>query len=105
MEVYADFLESTLLPRASGEYAIGADRYSRLLREKELLQDDAVSLRVRGRKEYARLAEELRRCARTIDQTDDWPRVLGQLNLDHPTTPEAMLQAYAEWTGRARQFL
>ena len=37
MEVYADFLESTLLPRASGAYAIGAERYSRLLREKELL--------------------------------------------------------------------
>jgi hypothetical protein len=71
MQVYADFLESTPLPRASGEYAIGAERYSRLLREKELLQYDASSLRDRGKSEYARLAENLRHSARIIDGTDD----------------------------------
>ncbi|MBV9601815.1 MAG: DUF885 domain-containing protein [Chloroflexi bacterium] len=105
MEVYADFLESSILPTASGAYAIGSDRYSRLLKEKELLADDAASLRDRGRREYERLAENLRRCAQTIDHTDDWPAVLERLNLDHPATPEAMLQTYADWTSRARQFL
>jgi uncharacterized protein (DUF885 family) len=105
MEVYADFLESSILPRANGEYAIGAERYTRLLREKELLQDDASALRERGRREYDRLAENLRQSAQTIDRTDDWSRVLEQLNLDHPSTPEAMLQTYSQWTERARQFL
>jgi uncharacterized protein (DUF885 family) len=104
MEVYADFLQ-TLLPRATGEYAIGAERYTRLLREKELLQYDASSLRERGRVEYEHLAEELRRCAQEINRTDDWPSVLEGLNKDHPTTPEAMLQSYTEWTEHARQFL
>ncbi len=105
MDVYAEFLESTLLPKAHGHYAIGRERYSRLLREKEMLDYDAASLRERGRREYERLAEDLRRSARVIDGTDDWPRVLRQLNQDHPTTPEAMLRAYAESTERARQFL
>jgi uncharacterized protein (DUF885 family) len=104
LEVYADFLE-TLLPKASGEYAIGNERYSRLLREKELLEDNAMSLRERGRREYDRLAEDLRRCAQQIDHTDDWPHVLQQLNLDHPISPEAMLQAYTESTAQARRFL
>ena len=104
MEVYADFLEA-LLPKANGAYAIGNERYSRLLREKELLQDDASSLRERGRREYDRLAEDLRRCAQVIDGTDDWAAVLQRLNLDHPSTPDAMLQTYTEWTGRAREFL
>ncbi len=104
MEVYADFLES-FAPKASGAYAIGKDRYSRLLREKELLEDDVISLRERGRREYERLAEDLRRLAQQIDHTDDWSGVLHQLNLDHPPTPEAMLQTYADWTQRARQFL
>ena len=104
MEVYADYLEE-LLPKASGAWAIGQERYTRLLREKELLQYDASSLRDRGRAEYDRLAEELRRCAQTIDQTDDWTGVLQRLNLDHPTTPEAMRETYADWTERARQFL
>jgi uncharacterized protein (DUF885 family) len=104
MHAYADFLES-LLPKASGQWAIGEQRYSRLLREKELLADDALSLRERGRGEYERLAEELRRLALRIDGTDDWPGVLEKLNKDHPETPEAMLASYAEWTERARQFL
>jgi uncharacterized protein (DUF885 family) len=70
-----------------------------------LLEYDAASLRERGRREYDRLSEDLRRCAQQIDATDDWSRVLHQLNLDHPPTPEAMLQAYTECTQRARQFL
>jgi uncharacterized protein (DUF885 family) len=105
MDVFASYLDTSLLPTASGEYAIGAERYSRLLREKELLTDDVVALRERGRQEYDRLADELRRLAQVIDHTDDWSRVLEDLNRDHPTTPEAMLQTYADWTGRAREFL
>jgi uncharacterized protein (DUF885 family) len=104
VDAYAGFLEA-LLPTASGDYAIGEKRYSRLLREKELLQYDAAALRQRANAEYQRLADELTRYARTVDNTDDWPAVLQRLNDDHPTTPEAMLQAYAEWTERARQFL
>jgi uncharacterized protein (DUF885 family) len=104
MDVYADFLEG-LLPRASGEWAIGEQRYSRLLREKELLEYDARSLRDRGRHEYDRLAEELRGFAQQIAATDDWPGVLQQLNRDHPATPDEMLRTYADWTERARHFL
>src|SRR2546425_70739 len=60
MDVYAEFLHDDLLPRATGQWAIGRERYSCLLREKELLQDDATSLRERGRREYERLADSLR---------------------------------------------
>jgi uncharacterized protein (DUF885 family) len=105
MHVFADFLERELMPNAHGEWAIGHERYSRLLREKELLQDDATSLRERGRREYDRLAHDLRQCAQQLEGTDDWAGVLQRLNDDHPTSPDAMLQAYADWTERARQFL
>jgi uncharacterized protein (DUF885 family) len=104
MTTYAEFLQD-LLPRASGEWAIGEERYSRLLREKELLADDAHALRERGRHEYDRLADELRGFARQIEGTDDWRQVLEKLNQDHPTTPDAMLETYADWTARAREFL
>lgn len=105
MEVYADFLETTLLPKAHGQYAIGEHRYTELLKEKELLQYDAQALRQRGQLEYDRIADQLRMCAQQLDHTDDWQRVLEELNRDHPTTPETMLQTYANWTERARQFL
>lgn len=104
MQVFADYLEN-VLPRAHGEWAIGERRYSDLLRHKELLADDAASLRDRGRTEYDRLAGELQRYARTLEGTDDWQTVLRHLNADHPATPEDMLRTYADWTARARQFL
>ena len=104
MDAYATWLEE-LLPRAHGGWAIGEERYSRLLREKELLHDDAQSLRARGKNEYDRLAQELLRYARIVDGSDNWTAVLEELNKDHPRTPEAMRQAYADWTARARQFL
>ncbi len=104
LDEFAAFLRD-LRPRAGGEWAIGEERYTRLLRDKELLQTDARSLRERGQREYERLAEELRRCARDLAGTDDWPAVLRQLNRDHPRSPEEMRRAYADWTERARRFL
>jgi uncharacterized protein (DUF885 family) len=104
LERFVAFLES-FRDRARGAWAIGEARYTALLREKELLSDDARSLRERGRREYDRLAAELTRYARRIAATDDWPAVLASFNADHPPTPEAMLRDYTEWTGRARRFL
>jgi uncharacterized protein (DUF885 family) len=103
-ESYVAFLEE-MKPAASGEWAIGEDRYSALLREKELLGFDARELRERGRAAYDELAAELARCARELRGTDDWEQVLDELNEDHPPTPEAMRIGYEEWTERARAFL
>jgi uncharacterized protein (DUF885 family) len=103
-ESYVTFLEE-MRPSASGEWALGEDRYSALLREKELLGFDARELRERGRAAYDELAAELTRCARELRGTDDWKAVLDELNEDHPTTPEAMRIGYEDWTERARAFL
>lgn len=104
LEAFAAFLEA-FRDRARGTWAIGEERYTRLLRERELLDVDARRLRERGRQEYEHLAERLREYARRLAGTDDWPRVLDDLSQDHPPSPEAMRAAYAEWTERARSFL
>lgn len=91
--------------KASGDYAVGEDLYTALLKEKELLPYDARSLRERGREQYDLLAAELRRLAREIANTDDWVGLLDKLNKIHAPTPDAMRDEYAEWTERARSFL
>jgi uncharacterized protein (DUF885 family) len=101
---YVAYLEE-MRPEASGEWAIGEERYSALLREKELLDFGARELRERGRAAYNELAQELTRCARDLRDTDDWKAVLDDLNEDHPRTPEAMRVGYEEWTERARAYL
>ena len=101
---YVAFLEE-MRPDASGEWAIGEQRYSALLREKELLSFDARELRERGRAAYDELAVELTRCARELRDTDHWKQVLDELNEDHPRTPEEMRVGYEEWTEKARVYL
>ncbi len=103
-DAYVEFLEE-MRPAAAGEWALGEARYSALLEEKELLGFDARGLRDRGRAAYDELAAELTRCAREIGETDDWKRVLDDLNEDHPSTPEEMRVGYEDWTERARVFL
>lgn len=104
LDGFSAYLE-LIREQATGDWAIGEERYSRLLKAKELLGFDTRGLRERGKQEYDRLAESLRRCAQTIAGTDDWPRVLADLNRDHPPTPEAMRQEYATWTEKARSYL
>ncbi|CAN5827386.1 hypothetical protein BH20CHL8_BH20CHL8_04080 [soil metagenome] len=103
-EEYAAFLEE-MRPRATGEWMLGEERYSALLREKELLGFGARELRVRGQAAYDELATELTRCARELRGTDNWKAVLDELNEDHPRTPEEMRIGYEEWTERARVYL
>ncbi len=103
-EDYVAFLEE-MRPDARGDYQLGEERYSALLREKELLGFGARELRDTGQTAYDELALELTRCARELRGTDDWKQVLDELNEDHPRTPEEMRIGYEEWTARARVFL
>jgi len=91
--------------KATGDYAVGEDVYTALLKEKELLPYDARALRERGREQYDLLAAELRRLSREIANTDDWVGLLEKLNKVHAATPDAMRAEYAEWTEKARSFL
>ena len=102
-EAFAAFLDD-LADRCTGEFAIGEEVYSGLLREREGLSYGARELRERGRAAYAELEAEMRRLTTEIAGHDDWKALLEQLNDDHPPTPEAMRDAYEEWTEKARAF-
>lgn len=103
-ESFAGFL-TELLPRCTGDYAIGEARYSALLQQKEGLSYGAAGLRDRGRAAYDELDAEMAKLAQQIGGTDDWRSVLESLNADHPSSPEAMRAEYERWTETARQFL
>jgi uncharacterized protein (DUF885 family) len=104
LDTWAAFL-ADLAGRATGDWRLGEERYSRILREREVLDDDARSLRERGSAEYDRLDAEMRDLAREIAGHEDWVDVLRRADEDHPPTQEAMREAYERWTARARTFL
>jgi uncharacterized protein (DUF885 family) len=103
-EDFAQFLDSNKA-RASGDYAIGEELYTALLRQKELLPFGTRELRERGREQYDLLANEANKIAGQIDGGGTWTQVCERLNRVHAPTPDAMRAEYEEWTERARSFL
>jgi uncharacterized protein (DUF885 family) len=93
------------LPRARGSWQLGEAGYSRILQEREVLADDARSLRERGAAELARLDTEMAALARDATGNPDYVAVIREDDANHPPSEPAMLEAYADWTARARDFL
>jgi uncharacterized protein (DUF885 family) len=104
LESFLSFLDSFA---ATGPYAIGEERYSALLTEKELLGYGAREMRSRGQEAYDSISAEMSALASSIDPSGggDWRSLVQALNADHPPTPEAMRDSYESWTERARAFL
>jgi uncharacterized protein (DUF885 family) len=104
MEAFSSELEA-LVKDATGNYALGEERYTSLLRDKEMLSYGAEELRRRGEEAWVELDEEMQALAREVDPSaDGWRSVIEGLNADHPSSPQEMLEAYADWTARARAF-
>lgn len=105
-EAFLGFLED-LQAKTEGDWAIGDERYSALLTDKELLGYGAADMRSRGQAAYDELSAEMSELAGKIDPRGggDWQALVKQLNHDHPPTPEAMRDEYETWTERARAFL
>jgi len=94
-----------LLPKAAGAWQLGETDYSRILREREVLPYDARELRERGQREFDRLDAEMAALAKDATGNPDYVAVIRADDADHPPTEAAMLEAYADWTEKARQFL
>jgi uncharacterized protein (DUF885 family) len=104
MEKFAEELRK-LVEGGKGTYALGEERYTRLLIDKERLSYGAEELHKRGETVWAELDEEMRAVAHEVDPSaPGWREVVGALNADHPATFDEMLESYAEWTERARRF-
>jgi uncharacterized protein (DUF885 family) len=92
--------------KASGDWRLGEEIYSALLRERELLGYGTQELHQRGEAAYAELDREMRSLAQAITgDSDDWHAVMQDLQKDHPPTVEAMRAEYEAETERARRFL
>jgi len=104
LERFVSHLE-TLLGQAHGSWQLGEEGYSRILREREVLGDDARTLRERGQREFDRLDAEMAALAKDATGNPDYVTVIREDDANHPPTEAAMLEAYTEWTAKARGFL
>jgi uncharacterized protein (DUF885 family) len=100
---FATYLEARR-DDAKGDYAIGEELYSGLLKEKELLPFGTRELREKGAEQWTLLSTEANRIAKEIDG-GTWQQTCDRLNKIHAPTPEGMREEYEEWTEKARSFL
>ena len=90
LDRYAAWLRDDLMRRARGSFAIGRDAFDALLRDKELLGHDAVSLKRWGEELYRETEGRLVAAARALGDAD-WRASVARLREDHP--PEDQLVA------------
>ncbi|MEO6089639.1 MAG: DUF885 domain-containing protein [Umezawaea sp.] len=87
--------------RATGDWRMGAELYSTLLVEQELLGYGASELHARGITAYDELEAEMNE----LTAPRRWHDVMLALQEDHPPTVEDMRAEYEAETRRARAFL
>jgi hypothetical protein len=105
LNLFAEQLEQ-IASRAHGSWALGEERYTALLRDRELLDMSAGQLSAVGSQAWDQLDKELDGLARRVDKdARDWRAVKATLSADHPTSPDELLGAYTTACDRAREFL
>lgn len=85
VDSYTKWLKDNLLPRATGNYAIGADAYKRMLADEEMVDIPLDELEEIGKDELTRLQAEFQKTAHQIDPNRSPAEVAASLNREHPT--------------------
>ena len=100
LDSYALWLEKVLRPKARGKFAIGRDAVDEWLKERELLDHDAASLREWGDEFYGETEAALNAAAMDLGH-QDWRAAVDALREDHPSE-ETLVETYRSEMERSR---
>jgi uncharacterized protein (DUF885 family) len=101
---FADFLQSEILPRSRGVYAVGAEHYNLLLRKKHFLQHNDRTLLALGTALFETTKHELSEVANELAPGRSIEEVARRIQNHHPATQE-ILGAYQKAMEAARDFV
>lgn len=101
---YLEFLQSDLLPRSDGDWALGEETYNYILRHRWFMDADAGEILERGLKAFEGTETLARKVAGRIDPEKHWIEVYEDLKGDHPEGDE-LKSAYQSQIDAARQFV
>ena len=81
---YVAYLERDVIPKATGDFTIGAANLSRRYRAEELIDTPLETMVAIGERELARSKAEFRAAAAKLDPTHDPVKVWEDVRKDHP---------------------
>jgi uncharacterized protein (DUF885 family) len=102
---YERFLRGDLLPRSTGDFAIGRALFDRILREEHALDLTADDLDRIGREAIAETRLSLEEVAARIEPGTPWAELLQRAKGEHVASAAALRPAYEEAMERARRFV
>jgi uncharacterized protein (DUF885 family) len=85
VQAYVSYLKEEKLPRASDNFALGRDRYSRMLENGEMITMPPEQLLDIGMRELKRKQQVFAETARVIDPSNTARDVFQAIQKDHPT--------------------
>jgi uncharacterized protein (DUF885 family) len=104
IESYRDWLRTNLRPKATGDFAIGADAYRRMLADQDMVTIPLPKLEAVGVRELASLQEQFRRTAAQIDTKRSPAEVAGALAREHPA-PDQIIRTVSDGLAALRGFV
>ena len=85
LRVFGEWLERDLLPRSTGEFAIGAENYRRKLLYDEMVETPIAQLIADGERELRRTQEEMRQLAEEIAPGRGIMAAMRVIGREHPS--------------------
>jgi uncharacterized protein (DUF885 family) len=95
LQGYEKWLKNDLEPRASGNYAIGADAYRRMIADADMVDTPLARLEQVGEAELARLQDEFRKTAAQIDPHREPAEIAAAMGREHPAADQVILTVTA----------
>ncbi|HYK65553.1 MAG TPA: DUF885 domain-containing protein, partial [Patescibacteria group bacterium] len=87
---HSKWLKDVLMPKASGDYAIGANAYRRMLNDADMVDIPLDQLEQVGVKELVRLQDEFKKTAAEIDPKRSPAEVMESLSSVHPAADQVL---------------
>jgi len=101
---YQAWLKNDLLPRSNGNFAIGADNYSKKLLYNEMVETPLDRLLAVGYEDLRHNQDWLKRVSAQIDPKKTPQQILDDLEKDHPA-PDKLLDTFRGTLGGLREYL
>jgi uncharacterized protein (DUF885 family) len=101
---YAGWLEKEKLPKATPQFAIGAEKYKRFLAETELVDIEPAKLLELGMAELKKEQETFAEAAKKIDETRPPDVIFKQIQSDHPAA-DALIPEVAKRLDAVKKFV
>jgi len=104
LEEFAHFLQQDIAHKAAGDFAVGEDRFNRLLVENHFIDVDAKEMLAFGEKLFAETESELKAQAESMGRGADISALLEKIKGKHPE-PARLLDTYRQRMRDAHKWL